>query len=88
MENNNDSLQQPQQGTGSSENQGQDRDWQRHNKTELSQEETQNLADEIGERPSAIAGLKDMGALSGRDDAAGGTGDGMEGESTGRETDR
>lgn len=88
MEKDNDSLQQSQQGTGSSENKGQERSTQLNNKTDLSQEERQNIADEIGEAPEAIASLKDIGALSGRDDNAGAPGDRMEDESTGRETDR
>lgn len=38
--------------------------------------------------PNAIAGLKDLGARSGRDDVASGSNDGMEAESMGEATDR
>jgi hypothetical protein len=87
MESNN-PLQSGQQGSGSAENQGKDRSEQQHSKTILSDEERENLAAQLGEGPNAVVGLKDLGALSGRDDAAGGSGDRMETGSTGDATDR
>ena len=88
METNKDQFEKAQQGSGSAENIGQERQAQQAGNAVLSDEEKQNLAAQLGEGPNAIVGLKDLGALSGRDDAAGGMGDGMEGESTGEATDR
>lgn len=88
MENNNTSSQQAQQGSGSAENIGQQRSAQQNTNAILSDEEKQNLAAQLGEGPNAVVGLKDLGALSGRDDTAGGSGDGMESQSTGDATDR
>ena len=88
METNKKPFESSQQGSGSAENKGQDRNTQQNSKTVLSEEERQNLAAQMGEGPNAIVGLKDMGALSGRDDASGGSGDRMENESTGEPTDR
>ena len=88
METNKKNIESSQQGSGSAENKGQDRNAQQNSKTVLSDEERQNLAAQMGEGPNAMVGLKDMGALSGRDDASGGSGDRMENESTGVPTDR
>jgi len=88
MEINKKTVESSQQGSGSAENKGQDRNAQQNSKTVLSDEERQNLAAQMGEGPNAMVGLKDMGALSGRDDASGGSGDRMENESTGEPTDR
>ncbi|MBD0278898.1 MAG: hypothetical protein ICV51_19700 [Flavisolibacter sp.] len=81
-------FQQGQQGSGSSENTGRDRTEQRNAHTELNKQERQEIAGEMGQGPNRIADLKDMGALSGRDDAAGGSGDEMENENTGKATER
>jgi hypothetical protein len=88
MENKPESLQTRQQGSGSAENKGQDRSAQQAGNAILSEEEKQNLAAQLGEGPNAVVGLKDLGALSGRDDAAGGSGDRMEDQSTGQRTDQ
>jgi hypothetical protein len=88
MEQNKETFQQAQQGSGSAENMGQDRSAQQNSNTVLSDEEKQNLAAQMGEGPNAVVGLKDLGALSGRDDASGGSGDRMEDQSTGAATDR
>jgi hypothetical protein len=88
MENKKDQFERSQQGTGSAENRGEERSRQMGGNKDLSNNDGQNLADEIGEDPSRVGSLKDMGALSGRDDAAGGSGDRMEGQSTGEGTDR
>lgn len=88
MKKNKEPFQTSQQGSGSTENKGQDRSEQQNNKTVLSDEERQNLASQLGEGLNAVVGLKDMGALSGRDDASGGSGDRMEDSSTGDTTDR
>jgi hypothetical protein len=87
MEPNKKPFESTQQGSGSSENQEQGRQAQQHNKTILSDEERENLAAQMGEGPNAVVGLKDLGALSGRDDASGGSGDRMEETNTGDATD-
>ncbi|MCW3106138.1 MAG: hypothetical protein JWQ09_644 [Segetibacter sp.] len=73
---------QGQQGTG------RDRNEQVYQKTDISQDEKQDIADQINESPDAITSIKEMGTLSGRDDSAGGSNDRMEEQSTGQETDR
>jgi hypothetical protein len=80
-------LQQGQQGSGSAENTGRDRQEQLTD-TGLSDAEKQTIADHIGENKESVVGLKDLGAASGRDDASGGSGDGMEDQSTGGATIR
>ncbi|HYE54246.1 MAG TPA: hypothetical protein VD996_05360 [Chitinophagaceae bacterium] len=77
-----------QQGTGSAENTGQDRSTQQNNAARLSDQQKQDIAREIGEERDEVADVQDMGTLSGRDDASGGSGDDMEGQDTGRETER
>ena len=79
---------QSQPGSGSAENRGENRVYQGHNKTDISEQEKKDIAAEIGEDSNKVADLKDTGALSGRDDAAGGSGDRMEEQSTGQATDR
>ena len=85
---NKDSKQKSQPGTGSAENRGQDRNQQVNRSKDLSQSDKQDMASQIGEKPGRIASQRDMGALSGRDDSSGGSGDRMEGEDTGKGTDR
>lgn len=53
-----------------------------------SEQDQQNIAQEIGEDPNRVAGIRDTGALSGRDDSAGGSGDRMEEGSSGNPTER
>jgi hypothetical protein len=79
---------QPQEGTGSAENTGRDRKEQFNELSELSLEERMNVADQIGVPVEQVSDAAATGAMSGRDDAAGGSGDDMENESTGEETDR
>lgn len=88
MEGNNEELHTKQQGSGSAENKGQGREAQQNPNTTLSEKERNNLAEQLGETPNSVVGLKDLGALSGRDDAAGGSGDRMETGNTGDATDR
>jgi hypothetical protein len=80
-------LQQGQQGSGSAENTGRQRQEQTANTT-LSEHDKQTIADQIGENKESVVGLKDLGAVSGRDDASGGSGDRMEDQSTGGATIR
>jgi hypothetical protein len=85
---NKDSMQKSQPGTGSAENMGKDRNEQVNQSKDMSRQDRQNIASEIGEHPSKLANLRDMGTLSGRDDSSGGSGDRMEDENTGERTDR
>ena len=85
MERNNqnkDSLQNRQQGSGSAENTGREREAQKNQKTELNKQERQEIAGEMAQGPNPVADLRAMGGCSGRDDAAGGSGDRMEQENT------
>ena len=80
-------MQQGQQGSGSAENQGRSR------QDQLSQswnepENEQEIKDALGNDADRLGSLKDLGAVSGRDDLAGGSGDGMEDQHTGQGTDR
>ncbi len=75
-------------GSGSAENQDRSRHDQLHTPTSLNQEEKDRISAEIDNGKTPVAGLKDLGAMSGRDDAAGGSGDGMENTSTAKGTKR
>ena len=77
-----------QQGSGSAENQDQSRKEQLNRFNDATHQDKEDVAREIGEATENIAGLKDLGAMSGRDDASGGSGDGMENEHTRHRTDR
>ena len=88
MANDRDERQQGQPGTGSAENTGRERDHQFNEMTELSLEERMNVADQIGVPVESVSDASETGAMSGRDDAAGGSGDRMEEQSTGQTTDR
>jgi hypothetical protein len=82
------SFQTGQEGSGSAENRGQERNQQQAKNTKLSQEERQNVGSQLGADKNRVADLDDLGLLSGRDDASGGSGDRMEDQSTGESTDR
>jgi hypothetical protein len=82
------SNQQAQQGSGSAENAGLGRDRQFNEMSELSLEERMNVADQIGVPARDVIDASATGASSGRDDAAGGSGDRMEEENNGEKTDR
>lgn len=79
---------QSQPGSGSAENKNESRTEQLNRRMDDTTEDKEEVAHQIGEATSHIAGLKDMGSMSGRDDAAGTSGDGMEDEHTGKRTDR
>ncbi len=87
MDNNNANRQQ-QGGTGSAEQTGRDRADQKAPTTDMSGNEKADVASQIGEDSSAISTISDLGGMSGRDDAAGGTGDRQEGQSTNESTDK
>ncbi len=76
------------QGSGSAENVGQSREEQKNRNFDLSENEKQDIANQIDVDKEAIADPEDLGAGSGRDDYAGGFGDGMSTQSTDQPTDR
>jgi hypothetical protein len=80
-------FQESQQGSGSAEQTGRSREEQKNKLTDLSEEAKQKIASDA-DTPAPVATIKDLGGMSGRDDAAGGSGDRMENESTGDNTDR
>ena len=88
MENQERHKPQSQEGTGSAENKGMDRSEQKSSTSNMSDEEMRKVADEIGESPDAVTTPSKLGYESGRDDLSGGSGDGMEEQSTGQPTDR
>lgn len=81
-------FQQAQQGTGSAEQTGRDRDAQKNSDERLSQREKQDIAAKTGEKQRDIRTIGETGGLSGRDDYAGGDNNGMRNESTGEPTER
>lgn len=81
-------FQTSQEGSGSAENKGQNRSEQQAKNTNLSPQEKRDVASQLGKGKNRVADLDDLGMRSGRDDAAGGSGDRMENESTGESTDR
>jgi len=80
--------QQSQGGSGSAENKGADREAQKAKLTNLSDEQKNDIANQIDEAPKDIESVKETGALSGRDDAAGGSGDNMSNTSSNEGTER
>ena len=81
-------LQQGQQGSGSAESLGKDRKDQWNESADMTEQDKEAIAAEIGVDKDEVADIKSLGGLSGRDDNAGGSGDGMENQSTGQATDR
>jgi len=74
--------------SGSAENKGQSREEQKNRNFNLDDKAKNDLANQIGEDKSDIAGLAELGADSGRDDYAGGDNDGMTAQNTDQPTDR
>ena len=74
-------------GSGSAENGDRDRTDQIVKNTDASQNR-QEIEDALGSDAKRLTSLQDMGAFSGRDDVAGGSGDGMEDQHSGQSTDR
>lgn len=88
MANDREKAPQQQEGSGSAENFGQERQEQFNELSELSLEERMSVADQIGVPVNNVSDAVALGTASGRDDAAGGSNDRMENESTGEATDR
>jgi hypothetical protein len=74
-------------GSGSAEQTSRSREEQ-FTKTNLSENEKENIASAIGEDSSSVTTIDELGHNSGRDDAAGGAGDRMEETSSNEETDK
>lgn len=79
---------QGQGGSGSAENKGQSRQDQLSKSMNVSSDEREDIAGQTGLKPEDIADVQDIGGMSGRGDAAGGSGDDMENTSTNKRTDR
>jgi hypothetical protein len=87
MENTNDNRQQ-QGGTGGAEHTDRQRQEQQSGSSGMSDKERGDMASQIGEKKNNVTTIADMGGLSGRDDAAGGSGDRMEDQSTNQGTEK
>ena len=83
-----DNNRQGQGGSGSAENKGESRDAQKAPGTHISNEERKGIADQTGLKPDDIIDLQQTGALIGRDDNSGGSGDGMSSTSTNQGTEK
>lgn len=77
MENTHEHKPQVTQGSGSAENIGESREAQKNQDFNLTDAQKQNIASQTGIDKDAVADPEDLGAGSGRDDYAGGFGDGM-----------
>ncbi len=77
-----------QEGSGSAENKGETRESQKAANLRLTDEQRDDIARETGLKPDDIADVQQTGALSGRDDLAGGSGDRMEETSDNEPTER
>lgn len=75
------------QGSGSAENIGESRDAQKNRDFDLTDQQKEDIANQIDVKKKDIADLEDLGAGRGRDDYAGGFGDGMSAQSTNEPTD-
>ena len=75
-------------GGGGAENMGATREDQKSQHTQVRNQNKQDIAEQTGLDPNAIQSVQETGALSGRDDAAGGSGDEMTGTSSNEGTER
>jgi hypothetical protein len=87
MDNNNANRQQ-QGGTGSAEQTGRGRQEQKTPTTDRTGQEKADVASQIGENKNDVRTIEDLGGKSGRDDAAGGSGNQMENESSNESTEK
>ena len=78
----------PTSGTGSAEQTGRNRSEQQSKNKEINKEARKNVARQAGLSQEQIATPKDLGATSGRDDYAGGSGDDMSSQNTNEPTGR
>lgn len=75
-------LQNAQQGSGSAENRGDDRNTQKNTMAGAGKEQQEDLARQAGLGRDRMTSIEETGAMSGRDDDAGG-----DGEESNEETD-
>jgi hypothetical protein len=85
--NQNNANRKEQGGSGSAEQTNRNREEQMTN-TRLDEKEKSDIASAIGEDSGRVTTIDELGHNSGRDDAAGGTGDRMEETSSNEETDK
>ena len=85
MDTNKDNRQQG--GSGSAEQTNRDRNEQKLQGS-ASEGGKADIASQIGEKQSDVKTISDLGGMSGRDDASGGSGDRMENESSNEQTDK
>lgn len=76
------------QTSGSAEQTGRSREEQKNQLFNLDEDTKNKIAQDTGIDKKDITDLQSLGAASGRDDYAGGSGDGMSDVSTGEATDR
>jgi len=79
---------QVQQGTGSAENTGRDRNEQKQPLTNINDQQRNDFGKDLDEGTHKITDLGELGMQGGREDHAGGFGDGMKDESSGERTER
>lgn len=77
-----------QQGSGSAENRGGNRNDQKNPLTDIVHEERKWIAGEAGIEEQRVSDIRETGGLSGRDDSSGGSGDDMSRENTNDPTER
>ncbi len=80
-------MQASQQGSGSAENRGQDRADQLSPATGEAPR-TEKIKESLGNDSGRLSSIRELGGLSGRDDISGGSGNRMEEQSTGQQTDK
>jgi len=80
-------LQSSQQGTGSAENQGENRDRQKSQTTNVSNNQQNDLSRQAGLGRNRMTDIDDLGGMSGRDDYAGGDNDNMSNQNTNERTE-
>ena len=81
-------FQNAQQGTGSSEGRGNNRQTQKNPLTDVGEAQQKEIAHEAGLGRKRITDIEEMGGMSGKDDYAGSDSDNMSSESTDEGTDR
>jgi hypothetical protein len=85
---NKENMQRSQQGTGSAENTGREREEQKNRTVDVNKQQGQQIAGEMGKGPNQLRDIRHMGGMSGRDDYAGGDNDGMSNENSNEPTER
>jgi len=76
------------EGSGSAENKGAERGEQQAAHIHIDKEKRKDIASDAGVGKKDLAGLGELGSLSGRDNLAGGDSEGMDRQDTGQRTER